>query len=189
LSNDSTRSIYRHTGVVNKNAQRRNNIIEVSGIGNLRPYDGQVCYFGDLYYSVDTISVVDGGSGYIAPPRVTVESPQGPNGITVQANTTIENGKVVSVNILNSGTQYKTPPIVTIAGPTGVGTTATAIVTKLQPIYYKVNTATLPASGISTISLLQNLNNDVSSGTTVYFSRVSLQIASSHSFEWVRLWK
>ena len=38
---------------------------------------------------------------------------------------------------------------------------------------------------IKTIVLNQNLNNTVSAGTTVYFTRLSLQITSSHSFEWV----
>ena len=34
-------------------------------------------------------------------------------------------------------------------------------------------------------SIQSNLNNNVSAGTTVYFTRLSLQIVSSHSFEWV----
>jgi co-chaperonin GroES (HSP10) len=55
----------------------------------------------------------------------------------------------------------------------------------MQPIYYTVDSATLPSAGVSTVSFLQNLNNAVSAGTTVYFLRVSLQITSSHSFEWV----
>jgi hypothetical protein len=85
---------------------------------------------------------------------------------------------------VNSGTQYLNPPTVTI-DPPPVGVTATADVTKIQPIYYKVDSATLPSAGISTVSFLQTLNNTVSAGTTVYFTRVSLQITSSHSFEWV----
>ena len=38
---------------------------------------------------------------------------------------------------------------------------------------------------LSTITLLENLNNTVSAGTTVYFSRLSLQLASTISLEWV----
>ena len=62
---------------------------------------------------------------------------------------------------------------------TAEGTAITA------PILYTVDEATLPSSGISTVTLVQNLNNDVGFGSTAYFSRQSLQIASSHSFEYV----
>jgi hypothetical protein len=185
VGDSNTKSIYRHTGVAVTDTPRATNTIAVSGIGSIRPYDGQVCYFGDLYYFVDTIEVTNGGSGYISAPKVTISAPEGLNGITAQASTTIDAfGRVTSVNIVNSGTQYLNPPTITI-DPPPVGVQATASATKMQPIYYKVDSSTLPSSGISTVSLLQNLNSTVSAGTTVYFSRVSLQITSSHSFEWV----
>ena len=180
----NTKSIYRSTGVAFTTALEKTNEVVISGVGSYRPYDGQVCYFGELLYFVDTIEVIDGGSGYTAAPRVFISAPEGQNGITAQASTTIEDGRVVSVNIVNSGTQYRRPPTIEIAPPPS-GIQATAAVGRMQPIYYKVDSATLPSAGISTISLLQNLNNTVSAGTTVYFSRVSLQITSSHSFEWV----
>ncbi len=179
-----SKSIYRSTGVAATTGLEKTNQLVVSGVGSYRPYDGQVCYFGELYYFVDTIEVTNGGSGYTAAPRVTISSPEGANGITAQATATIENGSVVAINIVNSGTQYRKPPIITIDPPVS-GTQATARATKMQPIYYKVDSATLPSAGISTISFLQTLNNTVSAGTTVYFTRVSLQITSSHSFEWV----
>jgi hypothetical protein len=181
----NSKSIYRSTGIAKTTALEKTNIVEISGVGNYRPYDGQVCYFGELLFFVDVIDVIDGGSGYTVAPRVNISSPEGSNGITAQASSTIENGRVVSVNIVNSGTQYKNPPVITIDPPSGPGTQATAVVRRMQPIYYKVDSATLPSAGVSTVSLLQNLNNTVSAGTTVYFSRVSLQITSSHSFEWV----
>jgi hypothetical protein len=67
-------------------------------------------------------------------------------------------------------------------GGGGNGASAQATMTA---IYYTIETATLPSAGISTVVLAQNLNNTVGAGTTVYFSRLSLQITSSHSFEWV----
>jgi hypothetical protein len=181
----NSKSIYRSTGIAKTTAPEKTNIVEISGVGNYRPYDGQVCYFGELLFFVDVIDVIDGGSGYTVAPRVNISSPEGANGITAQASSTIENGRVVSVNIVNSGTQYKNLPVITIDPPSGPGTQATAVVRRMQPIYYKVDSATLPSAGVSTVSFLQNLNNTVSAGTTVYFSRVSLQITSSHSFEWV----
>jgi len=185
IGDATTGSTYHSTGVVEVEALARTNVLTVSGIGNYRPYDGQVCYFGEKFFFVETISVTNGGSNYTTAPRVTVSAPEGQNGITVQATTTIQNGSVISVNILNSGSQYRTPPIITIAPPFVGGTQATATVSSMQPIYYKVDSATLPSSGISTVSFLQSFNNTISVGTTVYFSRVSQQIVCSHSFEWV----
>lgn len=179
----SSRSIFRYTGAANTNATIGQNIITVSGLGTNRPYQGQAIYFGNLYYSVESISVTDGGSGYTSEPIVTISSPTGPNGITAEAFPVIENGKVVSINVISTGNQYVTAPTVTISGP-GAGVTATASA-NLAPIYYKVDGATLPSAGISTITLTENLNNTVSSGTTAYFSRMSLQVASTISFEYI----
>jgi hypothetical protein len=181
----TSKSIYRYTGVAVTDVTSGNNVMAISGMGNIRPYDGQVCYFGELYNFVDVIEVTNGGSGYVSAPRVTISAPEGDNGITAQASSEIDAfGRVTAINLVNSGTQYLSAPTVTI-DPPPVGVTATADVTKMQPIYYKVDSATLPSAGISTVSFLQTLNNTVSAGTTVYFTRVSLQITSSHSFEWV----
>jgi hypothetical protein len=181
-----TKSIYKYTGTATTTVTRGNNIVPISGVGSIRPYDGQVCYFGDLYFFVDSVELTNNGTGYSAAPKVTFSAPEGENGITAQASSTIDSfGRVNSITVVNSGTQYLNPPTITIDPPTGIGVTATASVTTMQPIYYKVDSATLPSAGISTVSFLQNLNNTVSAGTTVYFARVSLQITSSHSFEWV----
>ena len=181
-----TKSIYRYTGVTLTDALEKTNLMSVSGVGSNRPYDGQSCYFGTLYYFIDTIDVTNGGSGYTTPPRVTISTPTGPNGITAQASSTITNGSVTSINIVNSGSQYINSAVtVTIAPPTSGIDTATASVSNYQPIYYRVNTATLPSAGISTISFLQTLNNTVSAGTTVYFARASLQLATTIGFEYV----
>jgi hypothetical protein len=186
VGDNTSKSIYRYTGIAVTDAAERTNVVTVSGVGTNRPYDGQSCYFGTLYYNINNIQVDDGGSGYTAPPTVTISDPTGLNGIVAQATATIENGSVIAINILNSGSQYfYGSATVEIAGPAGAGTTATASVTNYQPIYYKVSSATLPSSGISTISFLQTLNNTVSAGTTVYFARGSLQLASTISFEHV----
>lgn len=183
---ENSKSIYRLTANTLGDFSTATNNIVVSGVGNYRPYDGQLCYFGTLYKFVDEIEISNGGYGYNSPPRVRIDAPTGPNGITAQARSVIDSfGRVTAIEIVSSGSQYDVIPDVIIDPPTGPGIGASAFVSKMQPIYYKVDSATLPVSGISTITLLQELNNTVSSGTTVYFSRGSLQIASSHSFEWV----
>ena len=180
-----TKSIYRYTGVAVTDAVRGQNQIVISGVGSNRPYDGQALYFDTLYRSVRTVSVTNGGSGYVAAPRITIDSPSGPNGITAQAIATVENGSVTAVDIITSGTQYEGIPNITIAAPPGVGTTATAVITSMDPQYYTILEATRPSAGVSTISLAQNLNNTVSAGSTAYFSRLSLQLTSSHAFEFI----
>jgi hypothetical protein len=177
-----TGSIYRLTGEVISQAEQEQSTIIVGGIGTYRPYDGQAIYFGELYFSVQRYEVVNGGSGYVFPPTVIVDPPTGPNGIRAEAIATIQNGSVISVDVISTGNQYQSPPNVTLIGGVGEGAEAIAI---MDPIYYNIETATLPSAGISTIVLNTNLNNTVSIGTTVYFSRLSLQITSSHSFEWV----
>jgi len=190
VGDNTSKSIYRYTGKIINNRDGKAPAAEqaeitVSGIGSYRPYDGQALYFGELYYTVQRVEVTEGGSGYIEdnPPAVTFGPPEGENGITAEAIATVENGRVVAVDLVSTGTQYLNPPTITFSGGgVGAGASATAIMT---PIYYTIESATLPQAGISTIILNTNLNNNVSVGTTVYFSRLSLQIASSHSFEWV----
>ena len=187
ISDNTTKSIYRQTGKVVTAASANDITLEVSGLGTQRPYDGQVYYIDQLYYSLNTITVTNGGSGYNTANDaiITIDAPTGPNGITAQAIPTVANGTVTEVTLINTGTQYETrTPNVTIASPDS-GVTATAEVTKTDPLYYKVASATFPRAGISTITAVQGLNNDVSVGSTVYLSRQSLQITSSHSFEYV----
>ena len=182
-----TKSIYRYTGIANTEAAAEQSVVEVSGIGNLRPYDGQTLHFGELYYNVESISITDGGFGYSQAPTVIIDAPTGPNGIRAEAISSIDSfGRISSIDIISNGSQYRPSdnPQITIAGPTGIGVTATASL-NLYPIYYIIESATLPSAGISTVTLNTNLNSIVSTGTTVYFNRLSLQISSSHSFEWV----
>ena len=148
-----------------------------------RPYEGQVVYFGELYQSVNTITVTNGGSGYTTAPTVTIAAPAGPSGITATAFASILNGSVTEITLITSGSQYTGTPSITISAP-GSGTTATATATT-APIYYTINSSTPIVSGTTTLTLEENLNNTVSTGSTVYFFQVSKITASSHTFEYV----
>lgn len=185
VGDEKTKTIYRYSGIAHTEAKAEQDKIIVSGVGTNRPYDGQALYFGKLYYNIERIEVTDGGSGYSFPPNVIISSPPGPNGIKAEASANIdENGKVISIDLISVGSQYlKDPyPSITFSGGGGVGAAATAI---LNPIYYKVQSASLPVAGITTVILTQNLNNNVDAGTEVYFSRLSLQIATTISFEYI----
>jgi hypothetical protein len=188
VGDNTSKSIYRYTGTIEQTAPIETDTIVVSGVGTNRPYDGQALYFGELYNFVQTIVVDDPGFGYIPgiTPRVTVDLPEGPSGIRAEASANVDQfGRVTSIDVISTGSQYKTiPNVVVDPPPGGVGQAAQARAT-LYPIYYTIESATEPVSGISTIVLNTTLNNTVGTGSTVYFSRLSLQIATTISFEWI----
>lgn len=178
-------SIYRMTGTVTNDVAEETDTVVISGIGSYRPYDGLALYFGKLYYTVDSIRITNPGSNYTTQPTVTVSAPTGPSGVTAEASATISpDGKVSEITVIATGSQYEyeTPPTVTITGGNGAGATAEVV---LQPIYYLIESASLPSAGITTVILKNVLENNVGSGTTVYFARQSLQIATTISFEYV----
>ena len=194
VSSPTTLSNYRYTGTISANSTEDSTTVTISGIGNERPYSGQALYFGELYYEIESVTVLNGGSGYTDPPTVVFltdtdpvnGNPSGPSAIKAEAIAQVENGTVTSVNMIGNGRNYRAVDIanVTFTAPVGGGTTASGIV-NLRPLYYQVRSATLPVAGVSTVTLAQTLNNDVGIGTTAYLQRQSLQIVSSHSFEYI----
>ena len=188
VGDQNSRSIYRYTGeIVNNVSADGDNpdTIVVSGVGTIRPYDGQAVYIDTLYYEVSSVTITNGGSGYDStnPPTIVLGDPTGPNGITAELSANVDTfGKVTSIDVTNTGSQYLTTPSSTI---TQNGGSNLAFTVNLSPIYYGVESATLPSAGVSTVVLLQNLNNNISAGNTVYFARASLQLATTISLEWV----
>jgi hypothetical protein len=185
VGDQNTKSAYRMTGTVQNNADQDTDVVVISGIGSYRPYDGQALYFDKLYYTVDSIIVDNPGTGYDPnnPPTVTIDAPTGPSGIRAEATANISpDGTIESFTVIATGSQYEieNPPNISVGGTGGGSGTVV-----LQPIYYSVDSATLPRSGISTVTLKNLLNYPVSAGTTAYFSRQSLQIATTISFEYV----
>jgi hypothetical protein len=189
VGDNKSKSIYRSTGKIVQDAAVETDTVVVSGLGNYRPYDGQAIYFGELFYTVSRIIVDDPGDGYsdLNPPIVTIDAPpQDAFGIRAEASPNVVNGKVVSIDVIASGSQYRVTPNVTIANPPPGPNARKAVArTEIYPTYYTIESATKPVNGVSTIILNTVLNNNVLKGTTLYFTRLSLQITSSHSFEWV----
>jgi len=186
VASTTSKSSYRLTSNVSVAASEGDISVTVSGVGSERPYSGQVMYFGELYYEIEFVDITNGGSGYTEPPTVIFNpSPTGPSPIEAEAFATIENGSVTGVTLIGRGRNYRLSDAVgiTFTSPPS-GTTASASL-KTRPLYYKVVSATKPSLGISTITFAQQLNNDVGVGTTAYMFRQSLQIVSSHSFEYI----
>ncbi len=171
------------TGIASTSTSAGEASVKVAITTSTRPYNGQVVYFNTLYYSVDTIEITNGGSGYTSTPSVSIASPTGPNGVTATAFATLDGDRVASITIITSGNQYTSAPAVTISAPDS-GTTATASAT-LSPIYYTINSSTPVVAGITTITFDENLINTVGSGSTIYFQQVSRITATSHTFEYV----
>ena len=151
-----------------------------------RPFDGQVVYFEDLYYTVNKINVTNPGSGYNTPPAVTIQDPSTVNewGVSSTAVAELTGGSVTNVEMVSNGRGYTSVPTVTFSAPDVGINTATGIA-ELIPTYYSIVRSTPISSGICTITLNENVPYDVGIGTTVPFFKQSRVLASGHSFEYI----
>jgi len=171
-------------GVVTTFASANSSTFVVAGLGNTRPYSGQVVYFDKLYYTVDKIVVSAGGTGYTSTPTVTISAPSTSWGIQAQAVAEVSNGTVTGIEIVSSGRGYESTPSITISAPNVGINTATATLSIL-PSYYSIESSTPISSGICTITTTQIVPYAVGVGSTVPFFKQSRILASGHSFEYI----
>jgi len=184
VGDENSKSVYRFTGIASATATTDSDTLIVGDVG-LRPYTGQSMYVDELYYEIDSIRITNSGSGYSIAPTIVISDPTGPQAIRGEAFSTLnDDGTIAEISLIGSGRNYKLSdnPTVSIIG--GGGSSGAAEIV-LKPLYYKVITADNPTAGISTVTISGTFNNDISIGSTCYFSRQSLQIVSSHSFEFV----
>jgi hypothetical protein len=154
-------------------------------INAVRPFDGQVVYFENLYYTVGGITVGSGGTGYTGNADVTISSPSTPWGIPATAVAEVRNGSVISVEMVSSGRGYgSTPPNVSFSTP-NVGINSATGSANLVPTYYVIQSSTPISAGICTITLTDNVPYAVGVGTTVPFFKQSRVLASGHSLEYI----
>jgi len=149
-----------------------------------RPYDGQALYFGELYYEVESVNIINGGSGYEEPPEFVFSEPETEWGISAQVVPVIRNGTVTEINLVSSGRGYSAPPTFTINNP-NVGINTVTVSITMKPTYYTVASSTKISSGITTITLNENIPYEIGVGTTVKFYRQSRILASSHCMEYI----
>ena len=157
----------------------------VVNVNIIRPFDGQVVYFSDLYYTVKKLNLVDGGSGYMSQPVVTIDPPEASWGVPAQAVAVVENGSIIGFEIVSNGRGYTTTPRVTIYSD-DVGINTAKATCEIFPTYYSISKSTLPTtSGICTITINENLPYEVGIGSEVPFFKQSRVLATGHSFEFI----
>jgi len=152
----------------------------------VRPFDGQVVYFDELYYEIKNINIGSGGTGYTQAPDLTFESPEVPWGIPGQAVAEINSaGQLSNIEIVSTGRGYRIPPKVTVSAPqSGINTAVVSV--ELTPVYYAITKATpVSSAGITTITINENLPYLVGVGTEVPFYKQSRVLASGHSLEYI----
>jgi hypothetical protein len=173
------------SGIVTTAADAGSTVFEIAGVGTSRPYDGQVTYFENIYYELNSVTITDAGSGYTENPTITIDSADESWGIDASLNGEIVGGKLTTVNIISNGRGYtNTSPTITVSAPPGAGTTATLSV-EMTPKYYEIKSATVPHSGISTVVIKEELPYAVGVGTTTPIFKQSRILASSHAFEYI----
>jgi hypothetical protein len=149
-----------------------------------RPFDGQVIYFDELYFSVDGVTVSSGGTGYSQNVNITFSDPSEPWGIPATAVGEVKDGSVTKVEMVSNGRGYTTVPTVTFASPDS-GTNAATGTANLTPTYYVISSSTPVSSGICTITITDNVPYAVGVGSTVPFFKQSRVLASGHSLEYI----
>ena len=153
-------------------------------INVIRPFDGQVIYFGKLYYTVGKIKIVNPGSGYEFSPEIIIEDPDTEFGIPAQAVAEVRNGSVISIDMVSSGRGYNYPPKITLTNP-DVGINTSTAVPIMVPTYYSISSSTPIVSGICTITVNDNVPYSVGVGTQVPFFKQSRILATGQSLEYI----
>jgi hypothetical protein len=149
-----------------------------------RPFDGQVVFLDELYFTINGVTVGSGGTGYSQNVDITFSNPSEPWGIPASAVGEVVNGSVTSVEMVSNGRGYTTAPTVTFASPNSGINTATGTA-NLLPTYYVISSSTPVSAGICTITITDNVPYAVGVGSTVPFFKQSRILASGHSLEYI----
>jgi hypothetical protein len=154
-------------------------------INATRPFDGQVVFFDELYYTIGGVTVGSGGTGYTGNAEVTIGSPIESWSIPATAVAEVTNGTVVSTEMISNGRGYgSVAPTVTFSSP-DVGINTATGTANLIPTYYVISKSTPISGGICTITVTDNVPYAVGLGSTVPFFKQSRVLAAGHSLEYI----
>jgi hypothetical protein len=153
-------------------------------INVVRPFDGQVIYFSELFYTVGKIIIDNPGSGYINSPEITIGDPDTDFGVPAQAVCEVRGDSVVAIDIVSSGRGYTSPPTISITGPeVGINTSTGTPV--MIPTYYSILSSTPISAGICTVTVNDNVPYEVEIGDQVPFFKQSRILAAGQSLEYI----
>jgi hypothetical protein len=96
---------------------------EDAEIWSLTPWDQ---WYGIYKFSVDSVTVTNGGTGYIEAPVVNVA---GDSVTPAVFEAVVSAGQVVEITVVNPGSGYSAPPELTLIGGGGIGATAVVVMT------------------------------------------------------------
>ena len=182
ISASDTFSAYVGTSTLPHTYQGNGNV----AINVVRPFDGQVVYFENLYYTVNKINITGVGTGYLSTPTITIGDPSTSStfGVTATAVAEMSGESVLNVEMISNGRGYTSVPTVTFSAP-DVGINIATGTAELLPTYYAITRSTPVSAGICTITLSDNVPYAVGVGTTAPFFKQSRVLASGHSFEYI----
>ena len=150
----------------------------------VRPFDGQVVFLDELYFTVGSVTIGSGGTGYTGNVDITFDAPNEPWGVPATAVGEVVNGSVTSVEMVSNGRGYTSVPTATFASPNSGINTATGTANLLST-YYSILSSTPISAGICTIVVNDNVPYAVGVGSTVPFFKQSRILASGHSLEYI----
>jgi len=82
-------------------------------------------WFQNYLLTIESVAVVDGGSGYTVPPQVIVTGEaETPAVLTARINSA---GQVIAIDVLSSGQGYLTTAVISLEGGNGTGARAVAV--------------------------------------------------------------
>ena len=150
----------------------------------IRPFDGQVIYFNDLFYEVESVIVSAGGTGYTFAPTITIEDPDTPWGVAAQVVADLQGDSVSAIELVSSGRGYTRIPKITVQGPS-VGINTAKLTAVIRPTYYSVAKSTPLGNDKYRVVLNENVPDTIGIGTAVPFFKQSRILASGHSFQYI----
>jgi hypothetical protein len=115
---------YNHSTALNADTNNLSDLPANSTVWSSWPYSQ---WYNNYLLRLDSIDLIDGGSGYTEPPEVEiVANPNDPAPSTMAQATAILNsaGQVVAINVTVSGAGYRSTPTVIFGGGNGSGAVA-----------------------------------------------------------------
>lgn len=127
--------------------------------------------------SIDSITINNGGNGYVTPPTITISAPAGGNNAVLTAVRNAETNSITSVTVTNGGGGYATAPTLTFSGGGGVNAAATAnisngVITSVTVTSGGTNYTSVPSIAVSATNSVQAtataiITNGVITGVTI----------------------